>query len=100
MTALVSRIALVRSAAAARMMAGADAEEIRPVVLADAEHFEADLIGKLDLLDQIAQPLRRAQDPAGGGIGRVFDEGVDAYFHDYGTLCGGHDAQPGTNCQR
>jgi hypothetical protein len=26
-------------------------------VLADAEDVEADLVGKLDLLDQVAQPL-------------------------------------------
>ena len=33
---------------------------VRPVMLAEAEHVEADLVGKLDLLDQVAQPLMRA----------------------------------------
>ena len=33
--------------------------EVGPVVLADAEDVEADLVGELDLLDQVAQPLRR-----------------------------------------
>ena len=28
-------------------------------MLADAEHVEADLVGQLDLFDQVAQPLRR-----------------------------------------
>ena len=50
---------LVRSAAAASSIGGAEAEKIRPVMLADAEHLEADLIGQLDLLHQVAEPLRR-----------------------------------------
>ena len=33
--------------------------EVGPVVLADAEDVEPDLVGELDLLDQVAQPLRR-----------------------------------------
>ena len=31
--------------------------EVGPVVLADAEDVEPDLVGELDLLDQVAQPL-------------------------------------------
>ena len=52
------------------MMAGADRQKIRPVMLADAEHVEADLIGKLDLLHQVAQPLHRRQrlPVAGSGV--------------------------------
>ena len=34
--------------------------EVGAVVLADAEHVEPDLVGELDLLDQVAQPLRRS----------------------------------------
>ena len=37
--------------------------EVGPVVLADAEDVEADLVGELDLLDQVAQPLRRRRPP-------------------------------------
>ena len=50
-------------------------------MLADAEHLQADLIGQLDLLHQVAQPLRRAQDLPGGRVRRVLDEGIDANFH-------------------
>src|SRR3954467_12040500 len=69
LTALVSRIRSVRSAAAARTTAGVvtaksgrggGAREGRPVMLADAEDVEPDLIGQLDLLDQVAQPLAGA----------------------------------------
>ena len=38
------------------------------VMLADTEHVEPDLVGQLDLLDQVAQPLVRA-DGAGPGSG-------------------------------
>ena len=34
--------------------------EVGPVVLADAEDVEAELVGELDLLEQVAQPLARA----------------------------------------
>ena len=33
--------------------------EVGPVVLADAEDVEPDLVGQLDLLEQVAQPLLR-----------------------------------------
>ena len=69
MTALVSRMRLVRSAAAASRSAGAEAE-VGPVMLADAEHVEADLVGELDLLDQVAQPPVRADAVPGRDRGR------------------------------
>ena len=50
----------MRAAAAASTTAGAEHDEVGPVVLADAEHVEPDLVGELDLLDQVAQPLLRA----------------------------------------
>jgi hypothetical protein len=54
-------------------------EEVLAVVLADAEGVEADLVGALDLGDEIAQPLRRVLGLAvlreGGG------EAVDADLH-------------------
>ena len=45
--------------------------EVGPVVLADAEDVEADLVGQLDLLEQVAQPLARAlivRPVAGSGV--------------------------------
>ena len=44
--------------------------EVRPVVLADAEDVEPDLVGELDLLDQVAQPLRglTVRPVAGSGV--------------------------------
>ena len=70
MTALDSRMrlgALGRGREQHRRRRG---QEIRPVMLADAEHLQADLIGQLDLLHQVAQPLRRAQHlpVAGSGV--------------------------------
>jgi len=48
------------------------------MMLADAEHVQADLVGELDLLDQVAQALGRV---AAGG----FAECVDADLH-WGVL--------------
>jgi hypothetical protein len=45
------------------------------VVLADAEDVEADLVGKLDLLEEVSQPPCRADLRADVG------EGVEAKFH-------------------
>ena len=49
--------------------------EVGPVVLADAEDVEPDLVGQLDLLDQVPQPLLRAD------FRRQLREGVDPEFH-------------------
>ena len=56
-TALVSRMRSVRAATAASTTAGRRDREVGAVVLADAEHVEADLVGQLDLLQQVAHPL-------------------------------------------
>src|SRR5215212_10213656 len=45
------------------------------MVLADAEDIEADLVGKLDLLEEVAQP------PCRVGLGPYVGEGVEAKFH-------------------
>ena len=45
-------------------------------MFADAEDVEPNLVGELDLLEQVAQPLRGA-DGTGGQLG----EGIDAKFH-------------------
>ena len=43
--------------------------EVGPMVLADAEDVQPDLVGQLDLLDQVAQPLLRAMTrPSGVGL--------------------------------
>ena len=80
LTALVRRIRSVREAAAAEHDGRRRDGEVGPVVLADAEHIEADLVGELDLLDQIADALLRADDGA-GRVRRALSEGVDAEFH-------------------
>ena len=54
--------------------------EVGAVVLADAEDVEADLVGELDLLDQVAQALLRADDGP-DAVRRALSEGVDAEFH-------------------
>ena len=59
-TALVSRMRVVRAAAAASTTAGVGDRELGSMVLPDAEHVETDLLGELDLLHEIVQPLLRA----------------------------------------
>ena len=44
-------------AAAASTTAGAETTKSGPVVLADAEDIEPDLVGQLDLLEQVAHAL-------------------------------------------
>ena len=70
MTALVSRMRSVRAAAAAEHDRGRGDDEVRAMVLAHAEDVEADLVGELDLLHQVAQPLLRAdvRPVAGSGV--------------------------------
>ena len=72
---------LVRSAAAAQRHNRRRSRIVRPVVLAEAEDVEADLIGQLDLLDQVAQALMRA-DMARGPARADVGESVEAEFHD------------------
>jgi hypothetical protein len=51
------------------------------VVLADAEDVEGVLVGQLDLLEEVAQALLRADGVPGGGIGGALPERVDAQLH-------------------
>ena len=74
-TALVSRMRFVRAPRRAEHDRGRRDGEVRPVVLADAEDVEPDLVGELDLLHQIAQPLRRV------GAGTELRERVDPDLH-------------------
>ena len=59
MTALVRRMRSVRAAAAAEHDRRRRDDEVGPVVLADAEDVEADLVGELDLLDQVRAAAAR-----------------------------------------
>ena len=81
MTALVSRIRVVRAAAAGEHDGRRRDGEVGPVVLADAEDVEPDLVGELDLLEQVAEPLRGRDRPARPRVGRELREGVDAELH-------------------
>jgi hypothetical protein len=51
------------------------------VVLADAEDVEPDLIGELDLLDQLLQALLRADRLAGRRVRTDLAECVDSELH-------------------
>ena len=55
--------------------------EVGAVMLADAEDVEPDLVGELDLLDQVAEPLTRADGRPGRRIRGRLAEGVDAELH-------------------
>ena len=72
---------LVRSAAAASTTAGADDGKFRAMVLANAEHIEANLIGQLDLLDEVVKALSRADALTGAGVGRHLGESINANLH-------------------
>lgn len=50
-------------------------------MFAQTEDVEADLVGQLDLFDQVAQPLVRA-DRAGAGLGTDVSKSVETEFHD------------------
>ena len=55
--------------------------EVGAMVLADAEHLEAGLLGQLGLLDQLAQPPLGRDRAPGVGVRRELGEGVDADLH-------------------
>lgn len=50
-------------------------------MLADPEDLEPNLVGELDLFDQVAEPLCRTDRPTAGWIGCGLREGVDAELH-------------------
>jgi hypothetical protein len=50
--------------------------EVRPVMLSDAEDVEAELVGELDLLQQVGEALLRCE-----GVGGELSERVDAELH-------------------
>lgn len=64
---------------ASRIGSGRGNGAVRMVVLADTEHIQADLIGKLDLFDEIAQPLRGRRRHARRHCSNVVDTNVDRY---------------------
>jgi hypothetical protein len=60
---------------------GGGVHVLRPVVLTDAVGVQADLVGALDLLQQVLHPLEGGHVDAGLGIGHRRDEAVDADVH-------------------
>lgn len=62
------------------------------MVLADSEDIESNLIGVLDLLDQVAQTLRWTERSAGVGVRR--GEAIDSDFH------GAESEEPSSACTR
>ena len=50
------------------------------MVLAQPEHVEAQLVGQLDLFQQVADALLGRDEAAGARVGRALGEGVEAKF--------------------
>ena len=83
-TALVRRMRLVAAAIAAMTTAGEAIGKIETMMLADAEHVEAGLIGELGGGEHFGIALGGGNRAAGRRIGRDVAEGVDANFHRFG----------------
>ncbi len=56
-------------------------DEVGPVMLAHAEDVETDVVGELDLLDQIVKTLLGGHRVSGARIRRGLREGIDAELH-------------------
>src|SRR2546430_1756869 len=61
---------------------GGGDDEVGAMVLADGEDVEADLLGEIDLFQQVLHALLRADHRAGDRIGLQLRERVEAEFHD------------------
>jgi hypothetical protein len=61
------------------MTAGGGIEVLPTVVFADSKHVQANLIGMLDLFNQIAQAIRRAHRKTGVVVCRC--EAIDTNVH-------------------
>ena len=68
-TALVSLMRCVRIGSRRQRHRRGRRGIVRPVVFAEPEHVEPDLVGERDLLDQVAQPLARADRVRGRASG-------------------------------
>ena len=80
-TALVRRM-LFRSRPGRRQRHGRRRDRvIEAVVLAEAEHLEPGLVGQHDLLDQVFEPLGRADQATGHRVGADVVEAVEADLH-------------------
>ena len=79
MTAVESRIFLVRAGRRRENGHGRRGDEIRPVVLTKAVKIQAELIGEFDFLEQVLQPLGWRLDNA--AVGGVFGERIEAKLH-------------------
>jgi hypothetical protein len=51
------------------------------VVFADTEGIQAGLVGMFDFFHQVAEAIRRADDVAGGGVGKLRGETIDSNLH-------------------
>ena len=93
-TAVPSRMRLVRDAIAPRRTSGALIREVGTVVLADAEKVDADPIGQLGLGDDVTEDLGLRLGPAVLVRGDV-TEGVDTQFNGWHGWHGGITATEG-----
>ena len=59
---------------------GRGGDVLAAVMFADTKDVETDLIGKFDLLKQIAHTFGGADSETRGGIGRHFHKAVNAYL--------------------
>src|ERR1700704_5979242 len=89
-TALERRMLRVTRRRGAQDDGGGRDRIVGPVMLADAEDVEAHLVGELDLLHQVAEPLPGAARSARGWVGVYLREAVDPEFHATGNAlpCG------------
>jgi len=53
------------------------------MVLAETEDVKTDLVGEFDLLHEVAQALRGADNLPCPRVGHHVREGIDAKFHDH-----------------
>ena len=81
LTALVSRIRWCARRRPASTTAGAETAKSGRWCSPTAEDVEPDLVGELDLLDQVAQPLRRRDRPPCRRVGRELREGIETELH-------------------
>ena len=85
-TVLVNRMRSVACATAARHYRRGGDGEVGPVVLADAENFEAGLIDGAGPVDELPRARRRIGGPAGGRIRGYLAEGEDPGLERPGLL--------------
>ena len=76
----------MRAAARRQRHRGGRNGVVGPVVLAEAEDVEPDLIGELDLFQKLGEGLVEIDRLAGRAVEPGLDEGVDAELHEQASL--------------